>query len=75
MALICLDAENPKSSQALELALNDALVELAGVRTRAAVTARDVASAPFFLPVVLRVVSGLAAGFWLVQMVKMYVGA
>lgn len=74
MALICLDAENAKSSEALELVLNDTLVELADARTRVVVAAREVASAPFFLPVLLRVVSGLAAGFWLVQMVKMYVG-
>lgn len=74
MALICLDAENAKSSQTLEVALKDTLVELADVRTRVAVAAWDVASTPFFLPVVLRVLSGLAAGFWLVQMVKMYVG-
>lgn len=74
MALICLEAETAKSGQALKLALNDTLVEFDGVRARLAVTARDVASAPFFLPVVLRVVSGLAAGFWLVQTVRMFVG-
>lgn len=73
MALFCLDVETATSGQEPKPAMNFTLVDLSVASTGLA-AAREIASTPYFVSVVLRVVSGLAAGFWLVQMVKLYVG-
>ncbi len=74
MALTVPDTQFVKPGQSPRRAPNNWFSELASFKSAFAQAARDIAAAPYFASAVLRVVSGLAAGFWLVQMVKLHVG-
>lgn len=73
MALICLDANTAKGHQA---PLNVLGVPAGTVDrgTGAAAFVWQLVSEPLFVSALLRVSAGLAAGLWLVEMVKTHVG-
>lgn len=74
MALISLTAQIARENEVHTSLLDGAKSKHHGARGGISVAARQVLSAPYLASVVLRVASGLAVGFWLVQVVKMNIG-